>query len=123
MGQMTNKVYLATLWLLLIVGVEAQELNPVAGLTNQARIVCSEPNFDFGSVIGTNEMGHVFRLVNEGDVPLNITRIHTGCGCIEAKALSDTIPAHSSTELTVRFKMAGRVGPQQKIPLKNPDAL
>ena len=116
MSRTTNKVLFSSLLLLLIVvaDVGAQETNSASGLTAQPRIVCTEPNFDFGRVIGTNEVTHAFRIANEGDASLNIIRIHAGCGCTEAKAGSDSISARSSTDLTVRFKTAGRAGPQRK---------
>ena len=116
MSRTTNKVLFSSLLLLLIVAVDvgAQETNSAAGLTAQPRIVCTEPNFDFGRVIGTNEVTHAFRIANEGDSSLKIIQIHAGCGCTEAKAGSDSIAARSSTDLTIRFKTAGRAGPQRK---------
>lgn len=116
MGQTTNILYLSVM-LFVWIGVAeigAQDTNLVAGSAAQPRIVCLEPNFDFGRAIGTNDVSHAFKIVNEGDAPLKITRIHVGCGCTEAKVGADTIAPHSFTDLTVQFKTAGRVGPQRK---------
>lgn len=97
-----------------VTGIGAQDTNLAAGTAAQPRLVCSDPNFDFGRVIGSNDVSHAFKIANEGDAPLKITRIHVGCGCTDAKMGTDTIAAHSSTELTILFKTAGRVGPQRK---------
>lgn len=95
-------------------GIEAKEASQVASSVAPPKIVCAAPDFDFGRVVGTNDVNHAFRIVNDGDEPLNITRIHAGCGCTETKLQSDTIPAHSATELSITFKTSGRIGPQRK---------
>jgi len=97
-----------------VAGAGAQDANLATGTAAQPRIVCLEPNFDFGRVIGTNDVSHAFKIANAGDAPLKITRIRVGCGCTEAKVGADTIAAQSSTDLSVQFKTAGRVGPQRK---------
>lgn len=80
----------------------------------QPRIVCAEPNYGFGRVVGTNQVAHVFKIANDGNAPLIITRIHAACGCTEVEIVSDTIAAHEATDLSVKFNTAGRVGPQRK---------
>ena len=82
--------------------------------TNQPRIACSAPAYDFGKVGNTAQVVHVFQVANEGAIPLVIKSVDTGCGCTAAKSGSNTVGPGSNTEVTVKFDTANRSGPQRK---------
>ena len=73
-----------------------------------------EEVFDFGEQPNTVEVSHDFVLRNAGDAPLSIRDIKSGCGCTVAAVDTSDIPPGGETCVTVRFKLAGRNGPQDK---------
>ena len=84
------------------------------GQGSMPRIVCADSDFDFGRIVDTNRIGHTFHIRNDGESPLLISRVWTGCGCVEATVKTDTIMPHSSADLDVVFDTVGRIGPQRK---------
>jgi len=110
MNFMSSKSPLALLsaMALLASGVFAQSA------TNQPRIACSAPTYDFGKVGNTSQVTHVFLVANEGTAPLVISSVDSGCGCTAAKAGTNAIAPGGDTAVTVKFDTANRSGPQHK---------
>ena len=82
--------------------------------TNEPRIACAAPNYDFGKAGNTAQVVHVFLVANEGTAPLVINSLDSGCGCTVAKSGTNALVPGGSTEVTVRFDTANRTGQQRK---------
>jgi hypothetical protein len=78
-------------------------------------LVCAEPTFDFGQADNQRDIEHVFVLKNEGDAPLQIDRVRTGCGCASADVSPKVIPPGKTAALTMRLSLRGRSGAQRII--------
>ena len=84
--------------------------------TNQlARIVFSEPEFDFGSVPEGEIVEHKFQFTNTGSVPLMIKNARSSCGCTVPKWPQDPIPPGGQGEILATFNTEARVGEQKKL--------
>jgi hypothetical protein len=71
------------------------------------------------------EISHDFIVENPTDVPVEVTRIRTSCGCTAGKMLPEVVPAHGRGTLHVVFKTGHRTGAQRKhifISTRHPDA-
>lgn len=78
------------------------------------RLVCAQPDYDFGRVKGEPMIEHSFTLENKGDSPLVIRRVVTSCGCTTSKTRSFEIPPGDSKDLPVEIDLKGRSGPQRQ---------
>lgn len=90
----------------------------LAGLTCAAAgapaVRCDVPSFDFGTSDMASVVEHEFRLANDGDQPLAIEKVNTGCGCTTSNMGTNSVPPGGATSLTVRFSLAGRSGSQRR---------
>ncbi len=77
------------------------------------RIECEEPKYDFGTVIGRNQISHEFIIWNRGDEPLVISKIKNCCGT-KSKIDPMTIPPGSNAVCTTVFTTKNRYGEQDK---------
>jgi hypothetical protein len=86
-----------------------------AVVTNLApRIVCDEPEFDFGTRKETEVVEHRFVIKNEGEAPLNITRVRASCGCTATSVGEKLVPTGGVTHVEAKFTLRGRHGDQRK---------
>jgi hypothetical protein len=58
---------------------------------------------DFGTVARNSQLVHPFRITNIYAVPMNITEIKSGCGCVTATAAKMTLEPRESTTIEVRM--------------------
>lgn len=109
-----------TVWVILAVGIFCSTADVPA--FSGPRLVCDEPEYFFGEVVNTQSAEHEFILRNEGDEILEITRVHSGCGCTVAKPDEMKVRPGGETTLRVRFSLRGRKGPQnQKVTVVSND--
>jgi len=73
-------------------------------------LVCDAADYDYGRVVNTQEVGHVFVLRNTGDAPVEIGQIYSGCGCTRTQASASTIPPGGTATVEVVFNLLGRSG-------------
>ncbi len=92
----------------LLLTVQAQEA------VHAPRIVCDEPNYDFGERDSSEVVSHVFTIKNEGDLTLEIARVRPSCGCTVARISRQEVPPGETTEITTEFSLKGRSGRQHK---------
>ena len=85
-----------------------------SGATDEPRIACTAPTFDFGKVGNAAQVVHVFLVANEGTAPLAISSVDSGCGCTVAKSSTNAIAPGNNTEVTAKFDTANRTGQQRK---------
>lgn len=97
---------------LLVAGWLAVSVVPARA--QQPRLVCDEPVYDFGTADPSMPVEHTFVIRNEGDVTLEITRVHASCGCTVASISSQQVPPGGESKISARLILAGRSGPQQK---------
>lgn len=77
------------------------------------RIVCDSPKYDFGTVIGQNEITHTFILWNRGDESVKISGIKNCCGTESSITPMEILPG-SNAVCTSIFTTRNRYGPQDK---------
>ena len=70
---------------------------------------------DFGKIKEADgAVSHTFKIKNEGDEPLVITRSGASCGCTTPSSIKEPIAPGKTGELTVKFDPTGRPGPFTK---------
>ena len=75
------------------------------------RIACDEPVFHFGRRLSDGpEFTHVYTLRNDGDEPLELGEIVSGCGCAVARLEYRILPPSTRTALEIRVNLRGRSG-------------
>ncbi|PIQ87698.1 MAG: hypothetical protein COV73_02780 [Candidatus Omnitrophica bacterium CG11_big_fil_rev_8_21_14_0_20_43_6] len=67
-------------------------------------------NWDFGQVKQGVVLKHDFVLKNETNDILEITKIHTSCGCTASEAGKKSLLPQESTQITVSFNSKGYSG-------------
>ena len=77
-------------------------------------IACDEPVFDFGEMWMGPELSHTFVIKNDGDSPLDITRVKPACGCTKAGAHPDAIPAGKTGEFSFKLNSKKLRGKYEK---------
>lgn len=77
------------------------------------RVECDAPNYDFGTLIGQDELVHEFTVWNRGDSELVINKVRACCG-MKASMGSMTIAPGSNAACRVVFDLSGRRGEQNK---------
>lgn len=83
--------------------------------TNQlARIVFSEPSFNFGEVDEGEIVEHKFAFKNTGKVPLIILNASSSCGCTIPEWPKDPVPPGGSGEILAKFNTTGKMHDQKK---------
>ncbi|HQH26615.1 MAG TPA: DUF1573 domain-containing protein [Oligoflexia bacterium] len=86
--------------------LRAEELEP--------QLVLEETEFDFGKVKQGTVVAHNFGLINRGNAPLKIGKIHPACGCTAAVVDQDTIEPGARTEIKTSFDTTGFKGRKVK---------
>ncbi|MDA0990255.1 MAG: DUF1573 domain-containing protein [Verrucomicrobia bacterium] len=78
------------------------------------KVVCDAPTYDFGTVTGESSIQHVFTVRNDGDSPLQISRVKPSCGCTTAKLPTNTLQPGEAVDISTSLSLKGRNGPQKK---------
>jgi len=87
----------AILWLgLMVIPVPAAADEPVSIVVSQT--------WDFGYLPQKCEVSHCFWLYNDGEEPLTVTKIKSGCSCTTVSEVDRPIPPGDSAAITVTFK-------------------
>lgn len=77
------------------------------------RIECDAPKFDFGTVIGLDEIVYEFTLWNRGDEPIKISSIKNCCGTQSTITPMEILPGSTAVCKSV-FATRNRYGQQDK---------
>ncbi len=86
--------------------------SPVAG--GKPKIVCDEPEYDFGEKRNDEKIEHEFIVKNSGDGLLLINSVKTTCGCTVAQPEKKELQPNESTKIKATLTLANRQGPQTK---------
>ena len=74
--------------------------------------VVGESVFDFGDIKESDgSASHSFVLLNNGELPLVISRVVASCGCTMPEWTKEPIAPGKTSELKVTYDTAGRPGP------------
>ena len=68
---------------------------------------------DYGEIVKGSDGIRIFTFVNSGDMPLEITKVYSSCGCTIPKKPDAPIGPGKSGEIIVRYDTK-RVGPFRK---------
>lgn len=83
--------------------------------TNQlARIVYTQPEFNFGEVKEGTVVEHQFEFTNTGKIPLTILNARSSCGCTIPEWPHDPIPPGGKGNITAKFNTEGKMREQNK---------
>ena len=67
---------------------------------------------DFGEVKESDgDVSHTFTVINNGELPLVISRVVASCGCTQPVWTKEPIAPGKTGEVTVTYLVAGRLGP------------
>lgn len=80
----------------------------------QPKLVLQQTTFNFGDIKQGETVSHVFVLSNSGGDLLTISNVTASCGCTAAAPEKKELAPGESTNLTVKFNSAGRMGNQSK---------
>ena len=84
-----------------------------AATNGSPTLVCADPVYDFGASDGEKAVEHSFVLKNEGNAPIEITKVQACCGA-SADATAKTIQPGSNTTVKASYSLHGRSGRQWK---------
>lgn len=62
-----------------------------------------------------------FSFVNEGKAPVTVTSVAVSCGCLVPTLDKKTFASGEAGEITIRFNLRGRTGPQNKATIVRTD--
>jgi len=77
---------------------------------SQPELELYENSFDFGTVHEGQRISHIFRLKNQSNKPVSITKTTTSCGCTIANSSAIEIPAGGDGDVEVILDTAGKSG-------------
>ena len=97
-----------------LIGIASKAENPAPAAGPGARILFSEPTFDFGTVIVGSTVKHVFTFTNTGDAVLEIRDVTSTCGCTAAGQWSRRVEPGKSGTVPVEFHTGHFNGPVVK---------
>ena len=79
------------------------------------KLILQQDEYDFGDIKQGEKVSHTFVLTNGGGDLLKIEEVHPSCGCTAALPEKTELAPGESTNLTVTYNSAGRLGKQKKI--------
>jgi len=103
-----------TIWHSIFVVLLLLALPNTGSAVNGPKLVCDNPEYNFGKVTQSAVVTHVFILRNEGDTTFVAGMPQTACGCTRVKLSKRMIGPGETAELTAVFTAARRIGEQRK---------
>jgi len=77
---------------------------------------------DYGEIIKGSDGIRIFTFINSGDMPLEITKVYSSCGCTIPKKPEEPIAPGETGEIQVKYD-TNRVGPIRKTITVNSNAV
>ena len=72
-------------------------------------VVVGDVNFDFGDIKEADgPVTHVFKIKNDGEIPLVVTKVVASCGCTTPDWTKEPIAPEKNGEIKVTFDPTGR---------------
>ena len=74
--------------------------------------VVGDATYDFGNIKEADgAVTHIFKIKNEGEIPLVVTKAVASCGCTTPEWTKEPIAPGKTGEIKVSFDPTGRPGP------------
>lgn len=87
----------------------------VSAQQKSAAIVAAETAHDFGDIKEADgPVSYTFKIKNEGEVPLVVTRVVASCGCTTPEWTKEPIGTGKTGDIKVTYNPKGRPGPFTK---------
>ncbi|MEG1544157.1 MAG: DUF1573 domain-containing protein [Tannerellaceae bacterium] len=87
----------------------------MASAQKKAVISTETATHDFGAIKEADgKVSYTFKMTNDGDMPLVITRVIASCGCTMPVWTKEPIAPGQKGDLTITFDPKGRPGPFSK---------
>lgn len=87
----------------------------MASAQKKAVIVAETATHDFGEIKESDgKVTYTFKVKNEGDAPLVLTRVIASCGCTTPEWTKEPIAPGGSGDIKITFDPQGRPGPFAK---------
>jgi hypothetical protein len=83
-------------------------MKSAAGFSQSADFFCDKPVHKFQKAYEGQQLEHVFRITNTGEVPLIISDYHVACECTKAHLPEKPIAPGASFDLKVTFDTKGK---------------
>lgn len=80
-----------------------------------ATITFKEKSIDFGDITQGDKVSHTFEFTNSGNTPLIISNVAVTCGCTATKWPKEPIAPGKTSEISVSFNSAGKMGKQNSV--------
>jgi len=80
-----------------------------------AAITFKEKSIDFGNITQGDKVSHTFQFTNTGNTPLIISNVAVTCGCTATSWPKEPIAPGKSSEISVSFNSAGKMGAQNSV--------
>jgi hypothetical protein len=87
----------------------------VEGVKNGPVITFAEKTHDFGDIQQGEKIEYVFKFQNTGTQPLVISDVMTTCQCTAKQWSKAPVMPGKSSQITVSFDSAGKMGIQNKV--------
>ena len=104
-----------TSWQIILIGCFCGGWSALSAAEHAPRLVCEQPEFDFGERESSGDIEHAFTIHNAGDLTLQIFSLRPTCGCVVPQFTDRLVPPGGATTIAVRFTLRGRQGPQHKL--------
>jgi len=75
------------------------------------RVICDNPDYDFGQCDEGTNLVHDFILRNQGTASLTVTAVRASCGCTATTLGTNVVAAGGQTALRVALSLRGLRGP------------
>ncbi|MFT4855284.1 MAG: hypothetical protein ACI9UV_001458 [Algoriphagus sp.] len=80
-----------------------------------ATIIFKEKAINFGDITQGDKVSHTFTFTNSGNSPLIISNVAVTCGCTATNWPKEPIAPGKTSEISVSFNSAGKMGAQNSV--------
>ncbi len=80
-----------------------------------ATIIFKEKSINFGDITQGDKVSHTFTFTNSGNSPLIISNVAVTCGCTATNWPKEPIAPGKTSEISVSFNSAGKMGAQNSV--------
>jgi hypothetical protein len=80
-----------------------------------ATIIFKEKSINFGDITQGDKVSHIFSFTNSGNAPLIISNVAVTCGCTATNWPKEPIAPGKTSEISVSFNSAGKMGAQNSV--------
>lgn len=109
--------FVVTVFVLVCNGFGQQESKAQMAATGGPSIYFAEPMYNFGTVNSGKTYNHRYWFTNTGNATLEITNVHSTCGCTTLGDWPRTVPPGASGSIGIQFNSTKVIGNIEKLVL------